>query len=164
MELGDAKHIADIDEIHVRDAVRPGDGVHTDAVFQPDAVQILARDDGVIPATIYIVVAIELARAGPAGRQLVRFIGNLERLPGVDEVGIENPVLGGDGVGVYSVGPRDAVQRLPRSHRVGAEDVPSRDGSRRRRRWGVGVCVGVGLLDVGVFVGVGVAPTTMFPF
>ena len=68
--LWDAEHIPGTDVVQVEDVVDLGDGPHADPVAQRDAVQVLAHNDGVIPAADgRCDSAIELTRTNPTGRQ-----------------------------------------------------------------------------------------------
>jgi len=100
--LWNAEHLPGIDKTQIGDAVHLGDGPHTDPVAQRNAVKVLAPDDGVVPAARggRRGAAVELARADPAGRQRLVDGGNRQDLADVDDIGVENPVLRGDGVGV----------------------------------------------------------------
>lgn len=45
-----AENLSGVDEIQIGDVVRLGYGVHAHTVVQRDAIQVLATDDGVMPA------------------------------------------------------------------------------------------------------------------
>ena len=135
--LWNAEHLPGADVIQVDDVVGLGDGPHADPIAQCDTVQVLSRDDGVIPAAGGRgLVAVELGRADPAGRQRARHVGDSQDVPGVDEAGVDYAVLGGDGVRVHPVGPPNAIERFPGPHGVVAEDVTRRRGGGCSRRCG----------------------------